>query len=593
MTSPTSTALGAPVPSARATVLVAALAAVVVLVLAFTARDPFYLAPFRESQTAISADYLIREPGGFLTYQLPVLGAPWRVPFEFPLFQQLTAWAARLGLGVAQAGRVVSLVCFAGCLWVAGRLLAAWQLPKSWMWPALALIAAAPVHAAYATSHMIESLALLCGLVHMWAFWRFLEGKGRGWFGLSLLGGVLVALVKITTWLPFGCLLGLAVASRIWAEFRERGRAKVSRGRWLGPVALVLLPLLAGQMWSKWCEQVRVANVLSEATMNPRHLQDWVFGNWELRLSPKNWALLLAKHLLLLFGPLGVGVPPLLWLAWRRGAGWASQGNRVMLLATAAYLVHTVLLLRPHLRHDYYLFGSGIFLLIAVVFAMAVLQPSTPSAWFRWLPLALVVSMSSVSLAYVTARRSYRDLAAEQVIRALEQVPEAGALITFGLDWSPRIPFALNRKALMIADQPEALRALDAALRANAATRFAAVVVVGAGFDEPARRAAVATGLEATRRIYFWRDGYLLLPAGATLRDDDVGPGTGDVLLAELARRVPPRRSLPDGLAYRRLPFSRQPGHGLEVVVKRGADAFFYRTDGNELVRVRGYFAGP
>ncbi len=72
--------------------MVAMLGEVVVLATSATAKDPLYLAPFRESQTAISAAYLLCESGdGPLAYQLPVLGAPWCLPHEFPVFQQLAA----------------------------------------------------------------------------------------------------------------------------------------------------------------------------------------------------------------------------------------------------------------------------------------------------------------------------------------------------------------------------------------------------------------------------------------------------------------------------------------------------------------------
>jgi hypothetical protein len=42
---------------------------------------------FRQTQTALSA--LFMQPGleGLLNYETPVLGAPWSIPFEFPLFQ--------------------------------------------------------------------------------------------------------------------------------------------------------------------------------------------------------------------------------------------------------------------------------------------------------------------------------------------------------------------------------------------------------------------------------------------------------------------------------------------------------------------------
>ena len=67
---------------------------------------------FRQAQTAISVRHLL-EGSSWLAYEVPVLGAPWAVPFEFPLYQWLTAgstWA--LGIPVDQSGRLVSVLFF-------------------------------------------------------------------------------------------------------------------------------------------------------------------------------------------------------------------------------------------------------------------------------------------------------------------------------------------------------------------------------------------------------------------------------------------------------------------------------------------------
>lgn len=577
----------------RATYLtlgLAVLAVLVVLSLAFTAADPFFLAPFRESQTAISAEYLNREPaGGMLAYQLPVLGAPWRLPFEFPLHQQLTAYAARTGIGIAQAGRVVSLICFAGCLWVGYRLLQTWGVPGRWLPVGIALLAASPVQIVYATSHMIESLALLAALIHLWAAWRFSERASPGWWGLALVGGVLVALVKITTWLSVAAILGLLFLHIANKTRRERGLEALMNIRLLSLALLLLIPLLAGLLWSKWCAQIRSANALSETMMDARSLNQWVFGTLAMRLSVKNWLLVAVKHLLLLFGPAGVLVPWLLVRAWRKGCGLSHSLNRIASVCLAGYFVHTVLLLRLHLRHDYYVYGGGVFLLVAVVCALIVTVETAGADRFTWLAPLLAMSMGLCSVAYITAKRGYQDLAAEEAVRALSKLPDEGAIVTYGLDWSPRVAYAVGRKALMLSEGTAVQRALPAILESNRDTKFAAIVVLGGNFDKLATEMAERIGLDGRYRAPFWANGYLLLPTNSPAlisRSSSRHP-----VLDELARRVPPRRNLGNGMVYLRHPLSSQEGDWLEVVIKRDADAFFYRSHGHSLVRVRGYFS--
>lgn len=45
---------------------------------------------FRETQTALS-DYWMTQGGPKLIYETPVTGFPYKIPFEFPLFQWLAA----------------------------------------------------------------------------------------------------------------------------------------------------------------------------------------------------------------------------------------------------------------------------------------------------------------------------------------------------------------------------------------------------------------------------------------------------------------------------------------------------------------------
>ena len=63
---------------------------------------------FRQTQTAISTYYLLKG-SSVLAYETPVLGPPWSIPFEFPLYQWLVALAvAVLDLNIESAGRLVS-----------------------------------------------------------------------------------------------------------------------------------------------------------------------------------------------------------------------------------------------------------------------------------------------------------------------------------------------------------------------------------------------------------------------------------------------------------------------------------------------------
>ena len=67
---------------------------------------------FRQTQTALSSLWMCKE--GFLfNYQTPVVGYPWSIPFEFPLFQFLVAFFVRITtLNIDMSGRLISALFF-------------------------------------------------------------------------------------------------------------------------------------------------------------------------------------------------------------------------------------------------------------------------------------------------------------------------------------------------------------------------------------------------------------------------------------------------------------------------------------------------
>src|SRR5215471_6317421 len=80
---------------------------------------------FRQSQTAISAYWLSRGTP-FLAYETPVLGPPWSIPFEFPLYQWLVSlWSRATSTPIDQSGRVISLLFF-----YAGLIPVAWLVRR-------------------------------------------------------------------------------------------------------------------------------------------------------------------------------------------------------------------------------------------------------------------------------------------------------------------------------------------------------------------------------------------------------------------------------------------------------------------------------
>jgi len=90
--------------------LVAALVVLisVVFVVATSGQPLLDLHSFRQTQTALTS-YWFSSSGWRLDYWTPVAGAPWSIPFEFPVYQALVAFVSdMLGSPLDKTGRLVS-----------------------------------------------------------------------------------------------------------------------------------------------------------------------------------------------------------------------------------------------------------------------------------------------------------------------------------------------------------------------------------------------------------------------------------------------------------------------------------------------------
>ena len=168
---------------------------------------------YRQAQTALSA-YFIKQEGDFsIAYPTPVLGKPWSIPMEFPLYQWSVVITSKVtGLGLTKSGRAVSLACFYLTLPALFLLLRRWEVALGRRWLVLAVVVTCPLYIFYGRAFLIETMALMFALWFWTAFERAVEGRHRGWLLLAVLTGVGAGLVKVTTFMlcliPLSCWAG-------------------------------------------------------------------------------------------------------------------------------------------------------------------------------------------------------------------------------------------------------------------------------------------------------------------------------------------------------------------------------------------------
>jgi hypothetical protein len=158
---------------------------------------------FRQTQTAITA-YWIWQEGPRLAYETPVLGHPWSVPLEFPLYQYLLAALRWIGVPLAEGGRFLSAAFYLGLLWPVKMLLENLGLRRTDYLILSILLLASPLYIYWSRTVMIESAALflsLCWLAFLLQCGRMQRQRDAA---IAIMLGVLAVNTKLTTFAIFG-----------------------------------------------------------------------------------------------------------------------------------------------------------------------------------------------------------------------------------------------------------------------------------------------------------------------------------------------------------------------------------------------------
>ena len=402
---------------------------------------------FRQTQTAISTFFIQRDHDFSLDYPTPVLGKPWAIPFEFPLYQWTVVLVSdATGLDLTKTGRVVSLGCFYLTLPALGLLLGHLGLA----WPkrlvALGFVLSCPLYIFYGRAFLIETMALMFAGWFLVGYLRAVERRSPGWLVIASVTGAGAGLVKVTT-LLFILLPAFGwTVTKLWQK-----RPGAKEGGWqamLAPAAwalgTVLLPCLLTVWWTNHAEAVRQLNPAADF-LRAGNMRDYYFGAGQ-RFSGLIWR----QHAVVLFreiAPAGVliGAGLLALLFARRWLVWIG-------LLLACFLSVQVIFPILYAWHEYYYVANAVALMLAIgLAACGVLESRLPRS-ASWLLIAALHGGQVWNYGHV----QYPQLNAPSnggspITQALRAATEPDdVLIIAGNDWSSITPYFSQRRALMI-----------------------------------------------------------------------------------------------------------------------------------------------
>lgn len=428
--------------------------ALLILLACSWSMPPVDASGFRQTQTALSIDWLLRG-GPWLDYMTPVLGAPWSIPFEFPFYQWLAALLSSLtGMSADNSGRLVSTLFHAGCIWLVYRALLAWRPDRTLAVCVAGAFAVSPYALFWGRSVMMESSAVFFGLLFVWAMAR-LRSQPRVWVGVvAVVAAVLSAAIKVTSFFGFAVFVALAF---VWLAVREHGwRPQWLQQHWRlmfwgGLSALAVLATLS--LWLQHADALKAQSALGRQITSDA-LSTWNYGTLQQRLDPATWWGTVFKKRFA--GAIGSNW---IFLVFVIAGLWQARTRTAVAVLLLAYLAPFLVFTNLHIAHPYYQAANIVFAtsIIGLVLWSTVLAAEAAGKPRRGVVLAIILCVLSLGLGLVKSLKDIKEARAPTPVSQIAEVVrngtmEQGVVVAFGQDWSSELAYFSGRRALMIPD---------------------------------------------------------------------------------------------------------------------------------------------
>ena len=428
----------------------------VVAMLVISGNSPItYKHEFRQTQTALTAYYFVKD-GFRLAYETPVLGAPWSIPFEFPIYQAMAAELSRTGIGLEYAGRIVSCVFFVACLWPIHSLSRDLKLGAWWKWSLTALFLASPTYIFWSRSFMIETTALFFAMAHLSCYVAFLRRGTLGFVFLAAAFGILAGLAKVTTLPAFSVMAGLYF---LWHVISRHLATRSLDRIWptvIGALILVI-PYPIALAWVHFTDTVKLLNPAGQL-LTSYNISSFNYGSLEMRLSERFWRGVFLRRMLpdILGAAANVGLLLFLLSQIIPGINARMRRDRGVLFAVSVlgFFLPLMIFTNLHFIHNYYQVANSVFLLSAIsLIGLSLFEAGR--RWYALLLTGLIVLSQNwhyYDKYFPGVWHVYAGDGHDIAMAARELTPENSGLIVFGLDWNSVVPFYSQRRAFELAN---------------------------------------------------------------------------------------------------------------------------------------------
>ena len=415
---------------------------------------------FRNTQTAWGIRSVAEGVLSPFSVETPVLGPPWRIPFEFPLFQIIAGLFSRLtGLSVEVSGRLTALTFFITSA-VFFYLILKKFFDNKVCYVILFLYLFNSHNLEYGSTVLIEFCAVCFSLAAFWLAIKYFESYKNKFLILFIPTASVAALVKITT-------------SIIWIIFGAFALAFVLRPK----VRLIFRIFLSGLIahipaliWTNWADFQKSKSPMT-LWLTSTNLRTWNFGTLRQRLLYLDWNRTISKEFL----PSVVGVTVLAIGLVFIALAFSGQ-RRIPVVFCLLFLSGPFVFTNLYFVHDYYWTAVLPAFLIVIAASLDALDDLAKTFYAKTqifvfqslLVLGLVVASwfstygtdhFNVFVKPGSISYSSNLEAAVSSIKKFTNIDDK--IIVIGADWDPQILYFVNRRGLMIPDGWDAEKVIE------------------------------------------------------------------------------------------------------------------------------------
>lgn len=412
---------------------------------------------FRQTQTAITSWAFLSDGYDLTDYQTPVLGPPWQVPMEYPVFQACAALVSQVFVpNLDIACRLTNIIFFYVSAWFLFLISRTVSENSPLSWCVLIFYLYSPFTVVWSRASIIDYAAVAFSLAYTYFLITWMNAKSEHQYTwlTALIFGALAYLTKATTMVGFVIPIGAFIFLSLWLRRKDHVSGMSLKDiEWISKLACcVFLPALIGFLWIRYGDFVKELSPYTEF-LSSKHpdVKTWVYGSIQQRLDVNQWQHIFGR-IWQFVAPYGISLAPLIGLIEIRNLPLKTK--TLFVTSLPAIGLPIIVFFNLYYRHDYYLVSLTPFIAILVGLGLyRVLRAGLEGRILLLLVAAIVIGGSyskGAPYAIDTLRADTTTAEAYRLgLRLRELTGENERIVICGHDWNPSVLYYARRKGYM------------------------------------------------------------------------------------------------------------------------------------------------